>query len=150
MPLTLFGKKFAPGGEIRYNEKNEGRKKTCKARKGRGGTMKKAEIPETLGGVETPMGERAWDRTEIRRVLDFGARQGYILLGGEVLTEGLANSGESWHYDPEWDGYFPRFSQENSRKSVEKAREYISNYLDPKAFFTLTWVDALTGSLMAR
>ena len=112
--------------------------------------MKQAEIPETLGGIEIPMGERAWDRNELRQVLEFGMKQGYILLGGEVLTEGLDDSGDSWHYGPEWDGDFLRFSSENARKSIEKAREYIARYPDPKAFFTLTWVDALTGFLMAR
>jgi len=94
---------------------------------------------ETISSVDFSETETAWAIKDAILVLEYLRSKNKIVLGGDILTETLAYSYDSWYYnaDPNWDFKF------NIEHSINLAHEYISNYMSTNgdSFFVVFVLD---------
>ena len=77
------------------------------------------------GGIANDRGGVVWPLTLVSEVLDLALSNHWIVLGGDILTLEQEYTYDNWYYIPN-----PQKPLvENVRASIEKSRNYISQYV---------------------
>lgn len=79
----------------------------------------------TFFSRETCNNETAWRLTDAISVIKHMGSEGNIILGGDILDEGLQYTYDSWYYNIDK----LKSLESNSVDSVRVATEYISDYI---------------------
>lgn len=69
--------------------------------------------------------ELAWNIDDIKPILQWLSENNKVVLGGDVLDTNKEYTYDNWYYNPD----DTCSSLINSKRSIEKASEYISNYI---------------------
>lgn len=81
-------------------------------------------LNEISGGVKTHWGEMVWPTRCIPEILQLAVDNQWIILGGDILDMAKNYTYDNWYYNPD-----AQLSLNlNVTASVEKTREYISQY----------------------
>ena len=84
------------------------------------------ELP--LTAIITPWTEYAWKYEDFPEILRYFQNQGWIVLGGDILTLELTHTLDNWYYNPE----SGLSEEENVLLSCETAERYLGNYRNRK------------------
>lgn len=90
---------------------------------------------KTISSVDFSKAETAWMIDDASLVLEYLRSKNKIVLGGDVLTDKLEHTYDSWYYNIESSRDF-KF---NVECSIKLALEYISNYISTngRTFFVI-------------
>ena len=78
-----------------------------------------------ISSIEFTGAENAWKIKDALEVIEHFDKNGIVVLGGDILTENFEYTYDNWYYDPD----DTCSSLINAKNSIEKASEYISNYI---------------------
>ena len=78
-----------------------------------------------IQAMKTKWGTFAWPITDVVDIIMYSITNNQIVLGGDILNKELEYTYDNWYYEPD----NTQNIGENSRRSIEKAKVYISNYI---------------------
>ena len=95
-------------------------------------------------GVNTPWGETVWPAKSIPYVSNLALTNGWIILGGDVLTLECKYTYDNWYYNVNLQEPLVN----NVKRSIEICLQYINDYISCNGetfLFAITVSDAYIG-----
>ena len=75
--------------------------------------------------VIAPSGEQAWSATAVSEIMQQAINNGWLVLGGDVITDKGQYTYDNWYYNPN-----PNIGiKDNVELSVFKCRDYVNTYI---------------------